>query len=147
MPTGSKLIGALCLGILGALVAELTKPQFPEGTPFGYYTFVCGGFGLLIGWRVLGARATGKGLTDSINNGITAVVAQVLVTLFALSSYEMIAQSMRYRYSDLTEALRGVIEIGGGYALHLLSTQVLTTLVIGAVLSGVIADFAYRHWR
>lgn len=147
MPTGSKLIGALCLGILGVLVAELVKPQFPEGTAFGYFSFVCAGFGLLTGWRVLGARASGRGITDAINNGITSVIAQVLVTLFALSSYEMISQSMRHRYSDLLEALRGIIEIGGGYALYLVHPQVMTALIVGAVLSGLIADYAYRHWR
>jgi len=147
MPTGSKLIGALCLGILGVIVAELVKPQFPEGTPFGYFTFVSAAFGLLIGWRVLGARASGRGLTEAVNNGITAVIAQVIVTLFALSSYEMLSQSMRHRYSDLMEALRGIIEIGGGYGVHLLNAHILAVLAVGAVLSGVIADFAYRHWR
>ena len=147
MPTGSKLLGALCLGILGVLVAEMVKLQFPEGTVFGNFTVVCGAFGLLIGWRVLGARAKGQGTTEAINNGITAVIAQIVATLFALSSYEMLTQSMRHRYTDLLEALRGIIEIGGGYALKLVDFQIITVLVVGSILSGLIADYAYRHWR
>jgi len=147
MPTGSKLIGALCLGILGVIIAEMVKPLFPEGTPFGYFTYVSFILGAIVGWKVLGARATDRGLTEAINNGITAVVVQILFSLFAFGSYEMLQQALMHRYSEPMEALRGIIELGMDYGSYLLNVQIIATLLIGAVISGQLASYAYRHWR
>ncbi|WP_299356142.1 TrgA family protein [uncultured Shimia sp.] len=147
MPTGSKLIGALCLGILGAVIAEMVKPLFPEGTGFGYFTYVSFAVGLFVGWKFLGARAAGRGLTEAINNGLTSVIVQVFLALFVFGSYEMIIQALGHRYSEPMEALRGILELGMFYGAFLLNAQVIMTLVVGAIVSGIITDFAYRHWR
>ena len=49
MPTANSLVAAICLAILGAVVAELVKPQMPEGMDFGYFTLTSAGLGLLVG--------------------------------------------------------------------------------------------------
>ena len=146
MPTGSKLIGAICLAILAALVAEMVKPLFPEGTPFGYFTYVSFGLGLIVGWKSLGTRA-GKGTTEAINNGITSVVVLVFFALFVFGSYEMLMQALGRRYTEPMEALRGILEIGMFYGSYLLNVQIIATLVVGAVISGLVTEYAYRHWR
>lgn len=146
MPTGSKLVAALCLGILGAIVAEMVKPLMPESTNFGYFTYVSFALGLIVGWRSLGAKA-GTGTADAISNGLTSVFVLIVFALFVFGSYEMVDQALRHRYSEPMEALRGIIEIGLGYGQYLLNVGVIATLFVGAVLSGLITEFAYRHWR
>lgn len=86
-------------------------------------------------------------MTDAINNGLTAVIAQVLVSLFIFSSYEMLDQSIHLRYTDLMEAMHGILDIGMGYAKHLATVRVASALLIGAVISGWLTEFAYRNWR
>jgi len=146
MPTGSKLVAALCLGILGAIVSEMVKPLMPDSTAFGYFTYVSFLLGVIVGWRFLGARA-GAGTVNAINNGITGVVILVFFALFVYGSYEMLDQSLRHRYSAPMEAMRGILEIGMGYGQYLLNVGVIVTLCVGAVLSGLITEFAFRHWR
>ncbi len=146
MPTGSKLAAALCLGILAVIVSEMVKPLMPESTVFGYFTFVSFLLGAIVGWRYLGRRA-GAGTVNAINNGITGVVILVFFALFVYGSYEMLDQSLRHRYREPMEALRGILEIGMGYGLYLLNVSVIATLCVGAVLSGLITEYAYRHWR
>lgn len=146
MPTGSKLIAAICLAILGAIVAEMVKPLMPESTNFGYFTVISAILGLVVGWLHLGARAGGT-ITDGINNGITAAVLLVLLGLFVFGTYEMIDQALRHRYTTMVEALRGILEIGVDYGQYLLNVNIIATLVIGAIVSGYVTEYAYRHWR
>ena len=54
MPTANNLVAALCLAFLGAILAELVKPQMPEGYDFGYFTLVSAALGLVVGWKVMG---------------------------------------------------------------------------------------------
>lgn len=148
MPTGSKLVAALCLGILGAVVAELVKVVILReiSMNFGYFTPVSAGLGLFVGWKFLGARAGGT-VTDAINNGITSVVALLFLGLFVFGTTEMLDQALRNAYSEPMEALRGIIQIAIDYARYLLDVNVIAALVIGALLSGLLAELAHRHWR
>lgn len=146
MPTGSKLVAAICLAILGAIVAEMVKPLMPEATNFGYFTPVSAVLGAIVGWVHLGARA-GKSLTDAVNNGITAVVLLVLFGLFVFGSYEMILNALDHSYNTMMQALRGILAIGVDYGQYLVNLRVIITLVVGAVFSGLITEYASRRWR
>ena len=146
MPTGSKLVAAICLAILGAIVAEMVKPLMSEGINFGHFTYVTAVLGMVVGWFHLGKHAGGS-LTDAINNGITSVVILILFALFAFGSYEMIDQSLRHRYSTLMEALRGILEIGMEYGQYLLDVEIVATLFVGAIVSGLVTEYANRRWR
>lgn len=146
MPTGSKLVAAICLAILGAIIAEMVKPLMSEGINFGHFTYVTAVLGMVVGWFHLGKHAGGS-LTDAINNGITSVVILILLALFAFGSYEMIDQSLRHRYSSLMEALRGILEIGMEYGQYLLDVEIVATLFVGAIVSGLVTEYANRRWR
>ena len=146
MPTGSKLVAAICLAILGAIVAEMVKPLMSEGINFGHFTYVTAILGLIVGWVHLGKRAGGT-MTDGINNGITAVVILVVFALFVFGSYEMVDQALRHRYSTMMEAMRGILEIGMEYGQYLIDVEIIATLFVGAVLSGMITEYAHRRWR
>ncbi|SHK24212.1 hypothetical protein SAMN05444000_12334 [Shimia gijangensis] len=146
MPTGSRLVAAICLAILSAIIAEMVKPLMPEATVFGKFTYVTAFLGLIVGWTHLGARAGGS-VVDGVNNGITAVALLVVFALLVFGSYEMVDQALRHRYSNLLQALRGILAIGVDYGQYLLDVEIIVTLVVGAVVSGLITEFAYRRWR
>lgn len=146
MPTAAKLLAALSLGLLAMIVSEQFKPQMPPQFAFGNFTFVNAAFALVIGWKLIGARV-GQGRIMAINSGVTAVLALLVVLLFYHSSRLMLLQSMNATYDGLVDALQDVVRKMLEYGLLLGTTEIITTLVIGAVISGLLSDFAARRWR
>lgn len=146
MPTGSKLVAAICLAILGAVVSEMVKPLMPESMNFGYFTWVSALLGAIVGWVHLGKRAGGS-TTDAINNGITGVVVLIVFALFVFGSYEMVNQALRHSYTKPLQAVRAILEIGMDYGQYLVNVPIILTLIVGAVVSGLCTEFAYRRWR
>lgn len=146
MPTANNLVAALCLAFLGAVVAELVKPQMPEGYDFGYFTLVSAALGLAVGWKVMGPRA-GRGGMMAINNGITGVLTLMVVGLLVFGGNEMLARALKRRYDEPIEAIQQIVELAMEFGLYLLDVRVIGVLVIGAVLSGFLTEAAYRRWR
>ncbi|PSL17250.1 TrgA family protein [Shimia abyssi] len=146
MLTANKLVAALSLAILGAMVAELIKPSFPEGFDAGNFTILSAGLGLIVGWRVLGRRA-GRGTAMALNNGITGVVAFVAVGLLFFGAEEMLDRALNRRYEDPIVAIQQIVEIAMEYSFYLLDPPVLIALGVGAILSGLAAEYAFHRWR
>ncbi|WP_197919419.1 TrgA family protein [Thiosulfatihalobacter marinus] len=146
MPTANNLVAALCLAFLGAILAELVKPQMPEGYDFGYFTLVSAALGLVVGWKVMGPRA-GKGGVMAINNGVTGVLALVIVGLLVFGANEMLARALKRRYDEPIEAIQQIVELAVEFSLYLMDAKVIGVLVIGAVVSGALTEAAYRRWR
>ena len=146
MPTANNLVAALSLAILGAVVSELIKPQMPEGFNFGHFTLISAALGLWVGWKIMGPRA-GKGTTMAINNGVTGVITLVIAGLLLFGAIEMLDRSLNRRYQDPITAIQDIVSLSADYSVTLLDPKVITALVVGAVLSGLITEFAYRRWR
>lgn len=146
MPTAARLVAAASLALLAFIVSGQIMPLMPEGTNFGYFTYVNIALGVLTGWIILGKRA-GEGRTAALNNGITGVVALLFWGLFVQGCYEMIQQAMRRVYDGPFEALLAIIKIGAGFGMTILVPHVIATLLIGGVLAGFATEFAARRWR
>lgn len=146
MPTAARLVAALSLAVLAFVVSGQVMPLMPEGTDFGYFTWVNIGLGLICGWIVMGKRA-GRGPVAAINNGLTGVAALVFWALFVQGCNEMVRLALRHRYDGPFEAVFAILEIGLDYGKLLLAPNILVTLLIGAVLAGLLAELAARRWR
>ncbi len=146
MPTAARLVAAASLALLAFIVSGQIMPLMPEGTDFGYFTYINIALGMLTGWILMGKRA-GLGKTAAINNGITGVVAMLFWGLFVQGCYEMIQQAMRRHYDGPFEALLAIIKIGTEFGMTILVPQVIATLLIGGVLAGFATEFAARRWR
>ncbi len=146
MPDAARLVAAICLAILAFIVSGQIVPLMPESTDFGYFVYVNVILGALVGWFVMGSRA-GRGVTSAINNGLTGVMVFVLWGLFIQATNEMVRLAMRNRYDGPLEAVVDVFKIGAEYGLILLVPLVIGTLVVGAVLSGLATEVAWRKWR
>ncbi len=143
MISSNKLVAASCLAIIGGLVAEFVKPQMPEGSNFGHMTLISAGVGLVVGWRVMGRRA---GRSGSLELGLVGVAAMVFWGLVLFGLIEMFRLAMRRRLDEPVEAMERAVTVALEYGVYLLHPNVLITLAVGAVISGMFTNFAARNW-
>ncbi|WP_412554713.1 TrgA family protein [Shimia sp. MIT1388] len=143
MISSNKLVAASCLAIIGGLVAEFVKPQMPEGSNFGHMTLISAGVGLVVGWRVMGKRA---GRSGSLELGLVGVAAMVFWGLVLFGLIEMFRLAMRRRLDEPVEAMERAVTVALEYGVYLLHPNVLITLAVGAVISGIFTNFAARNW-
>ena len=146
MPTGARLTAAICLALLAFIISGQVMPLMPEGTDFGYFTPLNMGLGLVVGWVVMGKRA-GRGTVPAINNGIGGVAVMLFWALFIQGGYEMFDLAMRNRYDGPFEALGAIFVIGFDYATVIFVPNIIITVLVGAVASGLITESASRRWR
>lgn len=146
MPDAARLVAALSLALIAFVVSGQIMPLMPEGTNFGWFTYVNMALGIVCGWIVMGKRA-GRGITPAINNGLTGVAALVFWGLFVQGAYEMVRLAMRNRFDGPLEALSAIFEIGLDYGMTIFVPSVLLSLLVGAVLAGLATEFAWRNWR
>ena len=146
MPTAARLVAAICLAIVAFVVSRMVMPLMPESTDFGYFIPVNIVLGMLVGWFAMGKRA-GRGTTAAINNGLTGVFLLMLWGIGVQATNEMVRLAMRNRYDGPLEALTAIFEIGAEYALIIATVPIGVVLLIGAVVSGLLTEFAGNRWR
>lgn len=149
MPDAARLVAALCLAavafFLSGLVMETYVAEKGE-TNFGWFVYVNIAIGVVVGWISMGPRA-GRGASAAITNGVTGVFLLVLWGLFVQSCNEMTRLAMKNRYDNAFEAIAAIFQIGAEWGLLLLNGPTLLAMVIGACVSGILTEFAWRRWR
>lgn len=146
MPTAARLFAAICLAILGFVASEMVKDLMPPETAFGIFSYVNAGIGLICGWSIVGSRG-GRGWSAAISNGFTGMVAMVMIGLGLQAIREMVALSMKHRYDGPVEAFVAVFEIAIKYGAVMLDVQLITTLLVGAIITGLVSEFGARNYR
>ena len=146
MPTASKLIASICLLIVAFLVSSMIIENGEEGKNYGYFTYVNMALGVICGWWIMGKRA-GRGWTAAINNGLTGIAALVFWGLFVQGVNEMLKLAMRHKYEGPFEALIAIFQIGVEFGQQLITPEILWTLAIGALVTGLATEEASRRWR
>lgn len=146
MPTAARLVAALSLAILGFVVSGQIKGLMPEGTGFGYFTYVNIGLGIITGWRLVGARI-GRGVVGALNNGITGMAVMVMAGLVLQGAVKMFDLAHRRIYDDPFEAVGDVFANALEYFFIMAVPHVLITLVVGGALAGLLTENAARRWR
>ncbi|MBP0481845.1 TrgA family protein [Sagittula salina] len=145
MPTAARLIAALCLAVVGWLVSEAIRPLYPPNTNFGLFNYVNTALGFYTGWTILGRRA-GRGMAAGISNGFTAALMLLLFGLLVQSVNEMLRLAFARHYKGGFEAVTDIFAIGLDFAVKIADGQVLITLFVGGILSGILAEIAARRW-
>jgi hypothetical protein len=145
MPTMGRLIGAVLFAPLGFYLATLAIPLFPEGTDPPYFIPIAALSGLLSGWIIAGSRA-GDGYVAAIGYGLTAGAGMAFWALFSTSFVEMIERSLDKRYKGAMEAVVSVFELGMDYATVMNTSVLVTTILAGSIVAGVITEFFGRRF-
>ncbi|WP_417270584.1 TrgA family protein [Celeribacter sp.] len=145
MPTAPKLVAALWFALMAWFAAEVSKAHFPDGTQFGWYTYMTGAIGFLVGWIFVGKRA-GDTMAAAYAYGFTAIIILVFWALFYFSFEEMIHRSLDTRYRGPMDALVGMVDLFKDYAILVLRFDVVVTLLIGGFFGGWLTEQAARRW-
>ena len=146
MPTAAKLMSAIALALVAFIASEQFKPLKPEGTDFGLFSFVNAAFAAFVGWKLIGKRA-GQGIMKGINNGLTGMLAMLLLVLFVHAFWIMFENSRKLRYDSVSEAIQSIFAMMTENGLLLLQANIITTLLGGAVFCGLLAEATSRRWR
>lgn len=146
MPSATNLFAAISMALLALFVSTLIPPLLPEGTDMGNFQIVNMVIGIVCGWQVVGKR-TGRGTVAGINAGITGVVAFVFWGLFVQAANEMVRLAMRNRFDGAFEALIAIFQLMTEWFMLMITVPIITTLVIGAIVVGLVAESAAQRWR
>ena len=140
MPTAGRLTAAICFAALALGFAYLSTQFFPEARAPWFWFPLNGLVGIGVGWTVVGSRV-GRGFSAGLGNGITGTVATLFWVLFFMSFAEMIRKSMRRAYDDPVEAVVGVFEIMGEYAVDFADVNLAIYLAVATIVVGIIVEF------
>ena len=147
MPTMAKLFSAILLGALGYGVADQVGGHLPPEQTQGALRNLTAFFGVLVGWRFLGAKVRGE-WSQAIGLGISAVVLLAVIALFWFAGYEMIQRAMRLIYGgDPILALEDMFFIAVEYLQYLAQVDVIIVAGFGAVILGFVVTAVSRMWR
>ncbi|MGJ5619069.1 TrgA family protein [Sulfitobacter sp. MF3-043] len=146
MPTAARLVAAICLAIVAFIVSGMIMPLMPESTDFGYFVPLNIIIGLLAGWIVMGRRV-GRGTTAAINNGLTGVFVMMLWGIGVQACNEMVRLAMKNRYDNAMEAMVAIFQIGAEFGLMIATVPIGLFLLVGAVVSGLVTEYAGNRWR
>lgn len=150
MPDAARLTAAITLAALAFVLSALVMPAFETyreaEVNFGWFVHVNVALGVAVGWVSMGSRA-GRGVSAAITNGITGVFLLTLWALFLQSCNEMTRLAMRNSYDGPFEAIAAVFKIGAEWGLVLLTAPILGTMAVGAFVTGILTEYAWRTWR
>lgn len=146
MPTAAKIAAALLFAALAWIASRLTFPLWPEGSSPGRFAEVNAALGLVLGWRMAGARA-GQGAAAAIGTGLTTAVTVAVLALFVHGFVLMMGDALRRRFDGPVEALVAVFGHLVEQARLLASAPVIATILGGGILAGLVTEWFGRNFR
>ena len=146
MPTGAKLVAAVCFAIVGWLAAEAYIPQLPADTRTGYFREIMAVLGFVLGWMTLGPNV-GRGYADAASIGMRTSFLLVFWGLLGMSIYFMVRRSTRMIYDNAGDAALDVPMLMLQYAGLMGSVPLVAVLAVGGAIGGVLTEFAGRRWK
>lgn len=144
MPTFARLVAAVLFAALAWWTSELIKPLMPDEKPMGIFSELNAAIGLVMGWRVQGARA-GRGYNAAIGISLTTIAAIVFWGLLLNSTIVMVQLSLRKAYDGAVEAVVGVVDLMAVHGQIMLDATVIGTLVVGGLVAGMVTEWASRR--
>ena len=145
MPTSARLAAAVCYGVLAWIVSGMMIEVVPEKENWGNFQPFNALVGLVVGWFIVGKRVRVDYVT-AMGIGFTGMVAAVFWVLFLHSCNTMLSLSLDRRFDGPVEAILSVFKIGIDYSTYLVHVHIIVTLVVGGILSGMIAEYVDRRW-
>lgn len=146
MPTSAKLVAAVWFALMGWLAANAHIPALGENASFGRFREITAVIGLFSGWWILGAQ-TGKGYPDSIGTGLKTSIVMAFFAVLGFSGYQMVGESMKMRYDGPMDAMLGWVDLMIANAKNMATVGVLGVLILGGVIGGPLAEWAWRRWK
>lgn len=145
MPTASKLVAALALGLAAYGVAGVAEYRFDllqaTGIDPRWIAFVAA----LVGWVQLGPMAV-RGYVPAVSGGVAAAFVAFGVVSVTAACLHVVGAVQYHAYKDLNALLDGFLYKAMQNALYISDGPTLVATVFGGALAGVFAGFAGRLW-
>lgn len=147
MPTAAKIIASVCIAFVAWVVSGLVKQGLGLQNT-GYFVVFSVLAGAACGWIILGRRADrGRlGVTVAIGVGLTAMAMTVFWVLATVALAESFDIAMSRRFHDPFKVIYNAYPIAMRYGTALVNSTVLTWLIAGGAITGVLAHVAGRKW-
>lgn len=146
MPTGAKLMAAVCYAVVGFVMANYYAMNMPDATSAGPIREGAAVVGAFVGWWVMGPTA-GKGYVEAAGAGVKTAVILAVVALFLLALREMLSNSVKMRYDSALDAILDVFQTMAMRSHVVLSLGVFGTILLGGIVSGLLTENAARRWK
>ncbi|ARE39164.1 Tellurite resistance protein TrgA [Rhodovulum sp. P5] len=147
MPTAAKLVATLALAVVAFAASLALRAVLPDHIAAGRMVEVDTALGAAVGWLVMG-RLAGRGYSAVVTLAVRSVAVLTFCALMTFAIVEALERAIALRYSDVMEALAGMVELFGDYALILLTAPLaLATLLIGGVLAALLTEAVSRRWN
>ncbi|EAQ01579.1 tellurite resistance protein [Pseudooceanicola batsensis HTCC2597] len=149
MPTAARIVAAVCIAFVAWVVSGLVKQALADEIPdFGNFVIFTVIVAALCGWTILGRRADrGRlGMLNAIGVGLTAMAMTVFWVLLANATLESFQIGMERRFHDPMKVIYGIYPVAVRYGQVLLETTILTWLVAGGAISGILSHSAGQQW-
>lgn len=146
MPTGAKLVAAICFAVVGWILANYYSLNMPDASAAGPIREGAAVVGAIVGWMVMGP-SVGKGYVEAAGSGIKTAVVLAVVALFALSLREMLDNSVKLRYDGALDAILDIFHTMAERSQALLSLGVFGTILLGGIIAGLLTENAGRRWK
>ena len=146
MPTAAKLVAAIYFAALGFMASSVIFNYFAEGAKPGKFPYICIFFGLIIGYRFAGRRATGS-YRAGFGNGLTTVFLISLWCLMTFGGAEMYDKATHLRYDGVMDGLKDWVLIMVDYVKkYILHVDVGALLIVGGLFGGWLTERTARAW-
>lgn len=145
MPTAARLIGALCFGLLGWCLAVIATPFLVDSVAPPAFVPAAIIVGLYVGWVYIGSRVT-HGYLAAIGHGLTAAFLLGVMILYVHAFSIMVGKAMRRQYGGVMEAVLDTFDLTLREAERFADATLLGTLVIGALIFALIAEYVGRRY-
>lgn len=144
--TSGKAVAGLGFAVTGYFSAEFYQQLLDEVHRGTWVSPLSAVLGFIVGWRVMGDML-GCDFRTAARRGIFTVSWFFIWAVVLFATADMIQRSMEKRYPNTGEAIGVVFEIMWQFTLRAADLKVVSTLVLGAMASGILAEMANRRWR
>lgn len=145
MPTAAKLIAALIIGGFAWGAGRFYVGHNPEGLVLYGLPEKNALVGAVCGWWILGTEV-GHGYARAISGGVRAMLGGVFWSLLINGIVIMFDRAFARVYRTMIDAIEGVFGLIVQYGKTALETDVAGTLILGAVVGGICAEWVARRW-
>lgn len=146
MPTAAKLVASIFLAISGAIVIMVAVNVYPDIARRGNSMLAAAVvLGLFNGWLGLGKKVA-IDEAPAIFIGLKSGVAYFLWVLFFFGLEGMIAGIVQHAYYQPMQALLQIPARMLQYGRMAMDIQILGTMLVLAVIAGIIVKGADKRW-
>lgn len=146
MPTAAKLVASILLAISGLIVVTVAVNVYPDiarrSVGLSSAAVV---IGIFVGWRGLG-RKIGEADGSGFGYGLKAGVSMFVWVIFLYALEDMIAGIMDHAYYQPMTAILVIPARMIVYANMALNVPIMGTMVVLAIIVGVITKNADKRW-